>query len=133
MNPNSVMRLIWDSSHTHRDGGPYPLRVSWPRRLTRCTSLWSSVPVKRLAWYCPVPGVSPQHKWNDPTHMAAHPSSTWASFPDAIGPSGYPSKTQLPPCYLALSLALRSPCGPRLRSLDLDLDQKSWCALQSRG
>lgn len=71
-------------THTH----PYPLRVSWPRRRTRCTSLWSTALVKRLAWYAPFP-VSPSATRTNT--RATHPSSTWASFPDPIGWSDYSS------------------------------------------
>lgn len=74
---------------THADRHPYPLSVSWPRRRTRCTSLWSTAPVKRLAWYAPSP-VWLQVTWTTDTDSAAHPSSTWARFPDAIGRPGYP-------------------------------------------
>lgn len=77
-------------SDTHTDSHPYPLSVSWPRRRTRCTSFWSTVLVNRLAWYDPSP-VWPQTTWTAERHTAAHPSSTWASFPDPIDRSGYPS------------------------------------------
>lgn len=79
---------------THADRHPYPLSVSWPRRRTRCTSLWSTAPVKRLAWYGPSP-VWLQVTWTTDTDNAAHPSSTWARFPDAIGRPGYPPFQQL--------------------------------------
>lgn len=95
-----ALLLIWDLPKNH----PYPLSVSWPRRRTRCTSLWSTVPVNRLAWYGPSP-VWPQTTWTAERHTAAHPSSTWASFPDPIGRSGYPSNcsTSVLPLTLWLS------------------------------
>ena len=77
-------------AHTDIDFHPYPLSVSWPRRRTRWASLWSTVPVNLLAWYGPSPVWAPA-TWTAERHTAAHPSNTWASFPDPIGQSGYPS------------------------------------------
>lgn len=67
--------------HGRPRSAPYPLSVSWPRRRTRCTSLWSTPPLKRLAWYCWSP-VWPL--WTTERHSARHPSSV----PDPIGCSG---------------------------------------------
>lgn len=86
--PNMHYALYLPETVTHIDA--YPLSVSWPRRRTRCTSLWSTLPVKRLAWYGPFP-VWSQVTWSPPRHTATHPSSTWASFPDPIGRPGCPS------------------------------------------
>lgn len=66
-----------------------PLSVSWPRRRTRCTSLCSAVPVKRLAWYAPFPVCAPI-TWTAARHTAAHPSSTWASITGPIGHLAFP-------------------------------------------
>lgn len=95
---------------THTDSHPYPLSVSWPRRRTRCTSLWSTVPVNRLAWYGPSP-VWPQATRTTERHTPAHPSSTCASFPDPIGRSGYPSNrsTSVLPLTLRFSVHRINP------------------------
>lgn len=137
-NMNKINTKLYYAAHlgfsdTHTDRHPYPLSVSWPRRRTRCTSLWSTVPVKRLAWKGAFP-VSTQCTWNAARHIAAHPSSTWASFPDPIGRSGYPSKRSISVLPLTLSDSLFTVwTQAEQRDLDLDPDQKSWCALQSRG
>ncbi len=98
-------------THTYTFSHPYPLRVSWPRRRTRCTSLWSTVLVNRLAWNGPSP-VWAQVTWTAERHTAAPPSSTWASFPDPIGWSGYPSNRST--SVLPLTFWLCSKYGPRL-------------------
>lgn len=72
----------WPLTVKHTDS--HPLNVSWPRRRTRCASLWSTVPVKRLAWYGPFP-VWLQATWTAPRHITTHPSRAWVSFPDPIG------------------------------------------------
>lgn len=106
----------------HTDFHPYPLRVSWPRRRTRWASLWSRVPVNRLAWYGPSPVWLP---WTTERQTAIHPSSTRASFPDPIG-----SLAICPAVALQFYLSIRD-CQFTLLTktdhgdLDLDPDQVS--------
>lgn len=63
--------------------------------------------------------------------MAAHPSSTWASFPDPIGQSGCPSDhvtLQLPLTRTVHRMGPRvSRAAQMLRDLDLDPDQVLVC------
>lgn len=106
-----------------------PLSVSWPRRRTRCTSLWSTVPVKRLAWYAPFP-VSPKATWAAVRHIAAHPSSTWASFPDPIGQFGYPSNRSTSVLFLTLSDSLFT-VWTQAEQKDLDPNQVLVCTPES--
>lgn len=98
------------NTHTHTGSHAYPLSVSWPRRRTRCTSLWSSVPVKRLAWSGPF-AVWPHATWTAARHTDIHPSITWASMPDPIGRSGNPSNwvTSVLPFPLWLSVQSEDP------------------------
>lgn len=118
---HSQTMLKMDDSSTRTDRRPYPLSVSWPRRRTRCTSLWSTALVKRLAWYGPSP-VWPQATCTTDRDIAAHPSSTWASFPDPIGRPGDPSHRRATVKWLTLRLSGHR-LKPEQRSLDLDPDQ----------
>lgn len=125
------MLLIWDlqKSVTCSESHPYPLSVSWPRRRTRCTSLWSTVPVKRLAWNGPFP-VSPKATWTIATHIATHPSSTWANFPDPIGRPGYPSNRSTLVLPLTLSDSLFT-VWTQAEQRDLDPNQVLVCTPES--
>lgn len=102
-----------------------PLSVSCPRRRTRCASLWSTVPVKRLA--CTgSPTVCPPATRTAARQSVTHPSSTWASFRAAIGWSGFPS-SPIYSCRIGASQDQCSAYGPRLGRL-----KQTWILTKSR-
>lgn len=78
---------VWNWQRTgagHDWKNSYPLRDSWPLRRTLCCTSPSGFPVNRLAWMSPSPCACTE--WTAAHQIAAHPSTTLASFHTPIGP-----------------------------------------------